>query len=149
MCREPISLHRRVGLHGEPKEAWAERVSLMKPYQINAQVMKATRQPERQVYALPAGVSQRTHQSGPRIESGLRPERLEVTEEVFESLNSIVFDEAENRMHTAKPSWWRHSATNHRPARHGAPGFRRTSWASLSFPRLHILFSDCRRAVLT
>lgn len=42
---------------GEPKEAWAERVALMKPYQINQAVIKSDRQPERQIYALPAGVS--------------------------------------------------------------------------------------------
>ena len=46
---------------GEPKGGWAESVNLMKPYQINAEVMKATGSPERQVHALPAGIPQRAH----------------------------------------------------------------------------------------
>lgn len=90
---------------GEPKEAWAERVSLMKPYQINAQVMKATGNPNvKFMHCLPAFHNEHT-KVGREIEMayGLKGlEGLEVTEEVFESPNSIVFDEAENRMHTIK-----------------------------------------------
>ena len=87
---------------GEPKEAWAERVSLMKPYQINAQVMKATGNPNvKFMHCLPAFHNEHT-KVGREIEMAYGLKGLEVTEEVFESPNSIVFDEAENRMHTIK-----------------------------------------------
>ena len=87
---------------GEPKEAWAERVSLMKPYQINAHVMKATGNPNvKFMHCLPAFHNEHT-KVGREIEMAYGLKGLEVTEEVFESPNSIVFDEAENRMHTIK-----------------------------------------------
>ncbi len=87
---------------GEPKEAWAERVSLMKPYQINAEVMKATGNPNvKFMHCLPAFHNEHT-KVGREIEIAYGLKGLEVTEEVFESPNSIVFDEAENRMHTIK-----------------------------------------------
>ncbi|HGT9291153.1 ornithine carbamoyltransferase [Enterobacter kobei] len=87
---------------GEPKEAWAERVSLMKPYQINADVMKATGNPNvKFMHCLPAFYNEHT-KVGREIEMAYGLKGLEVTEEVFESPNSIVFDEAENRMHTIK-----------------------------------------------
>jgi len=87
---------------GEPKDAWAERVSLMKPYQINAQVMKATGNPNvKFMHCLPAFHNEHT-KVGREIEMAYGLKGLEVTEEVFESPNSIVFDEAENRMHTIK-----------------------------------------------
>lgn len=87
---------------GEPKEAWAERVSLMKPYQINADVMKATGNTNvKFMHCLPAFHNEHT-KVGREIEMAYGLKGLEVTEEVFESPNSIVFDEAENRMHTIK-----------------------------------------------
>ena len=87
---------------GEPKEAWAERVSLMKPYQINADVMKATGNPNVKImHCLPSFHNEHT-KVGREIEMAYGLKGLEVTEEVFESPNSIVFDEAENRMHTIK-----------------------------------------------
>ena len=87
---------------GEPKDAWAERVSLMKPYQINADVMKATGNPNvKFMHCLPAFHNEHT-KVGREIEMAYGLKGLEVTEEVFESPNSIVFDEAENRMHTIK-----------------------------------------------
>jgi ornithine carbamoyltransferase len=87
---------------GEPKEAWAERVSLMTPYQINARVMKATGNPNvKFMHCLPAFHNEHT-KVGREIEMAYGLKGLEVTEEVFESPNSIVFDEAENRMHTIK-----------------------------------------------
>ena len=87
---------------GEPKDAWAERVSLMKPYQINAQVMKATGNPNvKFMHCLPAFHNEHT-KVGREIEMAYGLKGLEVTEEVFESPNAIVFDEAENRMHTIK-----------------------------------------------
>ena len=87
---------------GEPKEAWAERVSLMTPYQINTKVMKATGNPNvKFMHCLPAFHNEHT-KVGREIEMAYGLKGLEVTEEVFESPNSIVFDEAENRMHTIK-----------------------------------------------
>ncbi|MGY5958702.1 ornithine carbamoyltransferase [Kosakonia sp. BK9b] len=87
---------------GEPKEAWSERVSLMKPYQINAAVVKATGNPNvKFMHCLPAFHNEHT-KVGSEIEMAYGLKGLEVTEEVFESPASIVFDEAENRMHTIK-----------------------------------------------
>jgi ornithine carbamoyltransferase len=87
---------------GEPKEAWAERVKLMQPYQINAAVLKATGNPQvRFMHCLPAFHNEQT-KVGKEIELAYGLKGLEVTEEVFESSHSIVFDEAENRMHTIK-----------------------------------------------
>ncbi|WP_061707786.1 ornithine carbamoyltransferase [Pseudenterobacter timonensis] len=87
---------------GEPKEAWAERVSLMTPYQVNARVVQATGNPNvKFMHCLPAFHNEHT-KVGREIEMAYGLKGLEVTEEVFESPNSIVFDEAENRMHTIK-----------------------------------------------
>ncbi|MBX9446780.1 ornithine carbamoyltransferase [Dickeya chrysanthemi] len=87
---------------GEPKAAWAERVSLMKPYQINRAVVDATGNPQvKFMHCLPAFHNEHTLM-GREIEQTYHLKGLEVTEEVFESDYSIVFDEAENRMHTIK-----------------------------------------------
>jgi len=87
---------------GEPKEAWRERVNLMKPYQINQQVIEATGNPQvKFMHCLPAFHNEHTT-VGREIELAYGLKGLEVTEEVFESPHSIVFDEAENRMHTIK-----------------------------------------------
>lgn len=87
---------------GEPKEAWAERVALMKKYQVNAAVLKATGNPNvKFMHCLPAFHNEHTV-IGREVEAAYGLKGLEVTEEVFESANSIVFDEAENRMHTIK-----------------------------------------------
>ncbi|WP_330769222.1 hypothetical protein [Enterobacter asburiae] len=89
-------------LMADLRAAWAERVSLMKPYQINADVMKATGNPNvKFMHCLPAFHNEHT-KVGREIEMAYGLKGLEVTEEVFESPNSIVFDEAENRMHTIK-----------------------------------------------
>ncbi len=87
---------------GESDDVWAERIELLMPYQVNAADDGGDRQPERQVHALPARLPQRRHRGrqGTRAKFGITA--LEVTEEVFESDASIVFDEAENRMHTIK-----------------------------------------------
>ena len=87
---------------GESDDVWAERIELLMPYQINAADDGGDRQPRRQVHALPAGVPQHRHQVGKEIYEKFGMTALEVTEEVFESPASIVFDEAENRMHTIK-----------------------------------------------
>lgn len=87
---------------GEPKETWAERVALMKPYQINQAVINATGNPNvKFMHCLPAFHNEHTT-VGRDIEAAYGLKGLEVTDEVFESPCSIVFDEAENRMHTIK-----------------------------------------------
>ncbi|EPE1849667.1 ornithine carbamoyltransferase [Cronobacter dublinensis] len=87
---------------GEPKEAWAERVALMQPYQINQAVINATGNPNvKFMHCLPAFHNEHTT-VGRDIEAAYGLKGLEVTDEVFESPCSIVFDEAENRMHTIK-----------------------------------------------
>lgn len=87
---------------GEPKEAWAERVKLMTPYQVNKKVVEATGNPHvKFLHCLPAFHNEHT-KIGREIEQQYGLKGLEVTEEVFESPCSVVFDEAENRMHTIK-----------------------------------------------
>jgi len=87
---------------GEPKEAWAERISQLRPYQINMEVVRATGNPTVSVmHCLPAFHNRRTR-VGEEIFEHTGLDALEVTDEVFESPYSIVFDQAENRMHTIK-----------------------------------------------
>ncbi|WP_157244623.1 ornithine carbamoyltransferase [Nonomuraea typhae] len=87
---------------GEPKEVWAERIKLLKPYQVNDKVVKATGNPKvKFMHCLPAFHNRETTVGEDLYEkTGL--DALEVTESVFESPRSIVFDEAENRLHTIK-----------------------------------------------
>ena len=87
---------------GEPKEVWAERIELMRPYQINAATMAATGNPDvKFMHCLPAFHNTDT-KVGSEMAAHFGITEMEVTEEVFESPASIVFDEAENRMHTIK-----------------------------------------------
>ncbi|HST16454.1 MAG TPA: ornithine carbamoyltransferase [Gaiellaceae bacterium] len=87
---------------GEPDEVWAERIELLKPYQINAETMAATGNPDvKFMHCLPAFHNTET-QVGKEIHEKFGMEALEVTEDVFESPASLVFDEAENRLHTIK-----------------------------------------------
>jgi len=87
---------------GEPDNIWANRIELLAPYQINKNTMEMTGNPEvRFMHCLPAYHNRET-QIGEEIYRKFGMEALEVTEEVFESPASIVFDEAENRMHTIK-----------------------------------------------
>jgi ornithine carbamoyltransferase len=87
---------------GEADEVWAQRIELLMPYQINAQTMTATGNPDvKFMHCLPAFHNTDT-QVGKEIFEKFGLSALEVTEEVFESPASIVFDEAENRMHTIK-----------------------------------------------
>ena len=87
---------------GEPKEVWAERISLLKPYQINAEAMRLTGNPNcKFMHCLPAYHNLET-QVGRDVHKQFGLDGIEVTEEVFESPASIVFDEAGNRMHTIK-----------------------------------------------
>jgi len=87
---------------GEPEEVWAERVKSMQPYQVNAEAMELTGNPDvKFMHCLPAFHNAET-KIGKTMKEKLGLESMEVTEEVFESAASIVFDEAENRMHTIK-----------------------------------------------
>jgi ornithine carbamoyltransferase len=87
---------------GEPKEVWDERVRLLKPYQVNAAMINATGNPNvKFMHCLPAFHNRET-KVGEDVYEKTGMEALEVTEEVFESERSIVFAEAENRMHTIK-----------------------------------------------
>jgi ornithine carbamoyltransferase len=87
---------------GEPDEVWAERIELLKPYQVNSETMAKTGNPDTKfMHCLPAFHNKDT-EVGKEIFEKFGMESLEVTEEVFESPASIVFDEAENRLHTIK-----------------------------------------------
>jgi len=87
---------------GEPDEAWEERIRLLKPYQVNREVIAATGNPEvKFLHCLPAFHNRET-KVGEEIYQKFGLDGLEVTEEVFESEHSVVFDEAENRMHSIK-----------------------------------------------
>jgi len=87
---------------GEPKEVWDERISLLRPYQVSMNVVTATGNPEvRFMHCLPA-FHDRNTKVGEEIYARTGLEGLEVTHEVFESRHSIVFDQAENRMHSIK-----------------------------------------------
>lgn len=87
---------------GEPKEVWAERIALLRPYQVNRELLAATGNPAvKFMHCLPA-----FHDLGTSVGRDLFNEfglnGVEVTDDVFESEASIVFDQAENRMHTIK-----------------------------------------------
>jgi ornithine carbamoyltransferase len=87
---------------GEPADTWAERIELLLPYQVNRAVLDATGNPRvKFMHCLPA-LHNRDTRTGERIYQQSGMEALEVTEDVFESPNSIVFDQAENRLHTIK-----------------------------------------------
>src|SRR5690606_5117825 len=87
---------------GEPEEIWAERIKLLLPYQVNAALMARTGNPRvRFMHCLPAFHNTETVM-GREIEQKFGIAAMEVTDEVFESPASIVFDQAENRMHTIK-----------------------------------------------
>jgi ornithine carbamoyltransferase len=87
---------------GEPDEVWKERIELLLPYQVNAEKMTLTGNPDvKFMHCLPAFHNTDT-EVGKEIFDKFGLEALEVTEEVFESPASVVFDEAENRMHTIK-----------------------------------------------
>lgn len=87
---------------GEPDSVWEERINLLKPYQINSDVLKKTGNPNvKFLHCLPA-FHNRDTKVGEEIYQKFGLDAMEVTEEVFESSASIVFDEAENRLHTIK-----------------------------------------------
>jgi len=87
---------------GEPESVWEERIRLLNPYQVNNQAITMTHNPAvKFMHCLPA-FHNRDTQVGEQIYQQYGLEAMEVTEAVFESEHSIVFDQAENRMHTIK-----------------------------------------------
>jgi len=87
---------------GEPASEWGERIKLLLPYQVNAELMKATGNPAvKFMHCLPALHNTET-EVGRQMNDKWGLSALEVTDEVFESPASIVFDQAENRLHTIK-----------------------------------------------
>ena len=87
---------------GEPDSAWSERIELLMPYQVNSEVLAMTGEPTAKfLHCLPAFHNTDTL-IGKRVFKEFGLSSMEVTEEVFESECSIVFDQAENRMHTIK-----------------------------------------------
>jgi ornithine carbamoyltransferase len=86
---------------GEPEELWAERIRLLSPYQVNAAVMEQAADDAIFMHCLPSFHDTKTT-IGAEIAQKFGIEEMEVTDEVFESARSVVFDEAENRMHSIK-----------------------------------------------
>ncbi len=86
---------------GEPEEVWAERINDLKPYQVNDRTMAAAKDSAIFMHCLPAFHDLKTT-IGQKVFEKFGMKELEVTEEVFESGQSVVFDEAENRMHSIK-----------------------------------------------
>ena len=87
---------------GEPDSVWEERIKLLKPFQVNMNVLKMTGNPSvKFLHCLPA-FHNRDTKVGEDIFKKFGLDGMEVTEDVFESKHSIVFDEAENRLHTIK-----------------------------------------------
>ncbi|MFL6017225.1 MAG: ornithine carbamoyltransferase, partial [Gaiellaceae bacterium] len=87
---------------GEPADVWAERIELLKPYQVNADTMRLTGNDDvKFMHCLPAFHDTRT-KVGRDVYERFGLDAMEVTDEVFESPASLVWDEAENRLHTIK-----------------------------------------------
>lgn len=87
---------------GEPKDVWTDRIALLKPYQVSMETIKATGNPAvKFLHCLPAFHDLGT-EVGRQIHQLTGMTELEVTDEVFESTHSVVFDQSENRLHTIK-----------------------------------------------
>ena len=87
---------------GEPEQAWRERIDLLKPFQVNADLMMATDNANAKfMHCLPS-FHNRDTKVGEWIFQTFGMNGVEVTQDVFESDASVVFDQAENRMHTIK-----------------------------------------------
>ncbi len=86
---------------GEPADRWGERITLLLPYQVNAKLLGNTGNPDvRVLHCLPALHDGKTEMAELAVAYGL--EAMEITDDVFESTASVVFDQAENRLHTIK-----------------------------------------------
>ena len=86
---------------GEPDEVWATRIKELLPYQVNSKVMKNAAESAIFMHCLPAFHDLKT-KIGKEVYEKFGLAELEVTDEVFESAQSVVFEEGENRMHTIK-----------------------------------------------
>ena len=86
---------------GEPDEVWKERIALLKPYQVNSKIMAMAKKDAIFIHCLPSFHNLET-KVGMEVYQKFGLNGLEVTEEVFEGPQSVVFDEAENRLHTIK-----------------------------------------------
>ena len=86
---------------GEPQEVWAERIESLTPYRVTAQLLAAAKPNAIFMHCLPAFHDLKTT-TGKKVGEAFGETCLEVTDEVFEGPQSVVFDEAENRMHTIK-----------------------------------------------
>ena len=87
---------------GEPESIWSERIELLRPFQVNAGVVAMTGDPPAKfLHCLPAFHDRKT-EVGQEIYEKFGLDGVEVTDDVFESEHSIVFDQAENRLHTIK-----------------------------------------------
>ncbi len=87
---------------GEPDHVWEERIKLLKPYQVNKEMVEKTGNPKvKFLHCLPSFHNRETA-VGEQIYQKFGLEAMEVTDDVFESEHSVVFDQAENRMHTIK-----------------------------------------------
>jgi len=86
---------------GEPFELWAERIRLLEPYRVTADVMAQAKETAIFLHCLPSYHDTNTT-TGAQIAEKFGITEMEVTDEVFESAQSRVFDEAENRMHSIK-----------------------------------------------
>ena len=86
---------------GEPEEVWAERISALKPYQVNKEAFANAKPSAIFMHCLPAFHDLKTV-IGRQVYEKFGLEELEVTDEIFEGPRSVVFDEAENRMHSIK-----------------------------------------------
>jgi ornithine carbamoyltransferase len=88
---------------GEPKEVWTERIALLKPYQVNTELMKASGNPQvKFMHCLPAYHDTETKIGKQIADDYGMSNGVEVTNDVFESEWNVAFDQAENRMHTIK-----------------------------------------------
>ena len=86
---------------GEPDEVWESRINLLKPYQVNKEAMANAKPDAIFMHCLPSYHDLGT-EIGQKINEKFGISEMEVTDEVFEGKQSVVFDEAENRMHSIK-----------------------------------------------
>jgi ornithine carbamoyltransferase len=87
---------------GEDPGVWGERIALLRPYQVNGEALKRTGNPKVKFLRCLPALHNRETEVGEEIFEKYGLDGMEVTDEVFESEHSIVFDQAENRMHTIK-----------------------------------------------